>query len=187
MNDLLKRPGYRLYVPTSPRGRELLAGHGLTSADLEQVLLRHHEATGTRIDTILGLNEDGVFGITDEAAAPRQMVVPLLWLQLLELLGPCPRAARRGSLRTASCPDRPGIPHLRRRGLAPGGDLFVARVSMAEPAKATLKQHRMRARRSELLYGRDHRRLRWPIAPIWSRWLFAWSRAATTASCAASR
>ena len=90
MNDLLKRPGYRLYRPDSSEGRELLAPHGLTSADVEQALLRYQEATGTRIEVIVSLNEDGVFGTSDEPAAHHQPVVPLLWLQVLELLGRVP-------------------------------------------------------------------------------------------------
>ena len=105
MHDLLKRPGYRLYPPDSPEGRELLAGHGLTSADLEQALLRHQEATGTRIDTILGLNEDGVFGATGEPAARHQTVVPLLWLQVLELLGRVPQGSTTRFLEDGTLPD----------------------------------------------------------------------------------
>jgi hypothetical protein len=104
MHDLLKRPGYRLYLPNSPRGRELLAGHGLTSADLEQVLLRHQEATGTRIDTILGLNEDGIFGAAGEPAARHRTVVPLLWLQVLELLGRVPEGSTARFLKDGILP-----------------------------------------------------------------------------------
>jgi hypothetical protein len=105
VNDLLKRPGYRLYPPDSSEGGELLARHGLTSADLDQALLRHREATGTRTHTILGLNEDGVFGITDEAVAPRQTVVPLLWLQVLELLGRVPEGSTARFLEDGILPD----------------------------------------------------------------------------------
>jgi hypothetical protein len=105
MNDLLKRPGYRLYPPDSPEGREVLARHDLTSADLEQALLQHQEATGTTIDTILGLNEDGVFGATGEAAADHQTVVPLLWLQVLELLGRVPQGSTARFLEDGTLPD----------------------------------------------------------------------------------
>jgi hypothetical protein len=93
MNHLLKRPGYRLYPPDSPEGRELLAGHGLTSADVDQALLRYQETKGTSIDAIVGLNEDGVFGATGEPAARHQTVVPLLWLRILELLGRVPEGS----------------------------------------------------------------------------------------------
>jgi hypothetical protein len=108
MNDLLKRPGYRLYPPDSPEGRELLDGHGLTSADVDQALLRHHEARGTRIDTIVGLNEDGVFGAAGEPAPRHQTVVPLLWLQVLELLGRVPEGSTARFLEDGTLPaDRP--------------------------------------------------------------------------------
>ena len=40
---------------------------------------------------------------------------------------------------------------------------------------------------SKSAYGPRHRRLRWPTPPTWSRSLPAWNRAATIASCAASR
>ena len=105
MNDLLKRPGYRLYQPDSPEGRELLAGHGLTSADLDQALARHQETTGTRIDTIVGLNEDGVFGATGEPAAGHQTVVPLLWLKILELLGRVPEGSTARFIEDGTLPD----------------------------------------------------------------------------------
>jgi hypothetical protein len=61
-------------------------------------------------------------------------------------------------------------------------------LSMAEPGRpglnpraigrSTPERHRIRARRSKLSYGRDHRRLGWPTTPIWSSWPSAWSRAA---------
>jgi len=105
MNHLLKRRGYRLYRPDSPEAGALLAGHGLTSADVEQALLRHHEATGTRIDTLAGLNEDGVFGATGEPAARHQTVVPLLWLQILELLGRVPQGSTARFLEDGVLPD----------------------------------------------------------------------------------
>jgi hypothetical protein len=104
MNDLLKRPGYRLYRPDSPEGRELLARHGLTSADVEQALLRHQEATGTRIRTILGLNEDGVFGAAGGPAPRHRTVVPLLWLQVLELLGRVPEGSTARFLKNGILP-----------------------------------------------------------------------------------
>jgi hypothetical protein len=105
MNHLLKRPGYRLYRPDSPEGRELLARHSLTSADVDQALLRHQETKGTSIDTIVGLNEDGVFGATGEPAARHQTVVPLLWLQVLELLGRVPEGSTARFLEDGTVPD----------------------------------------------------------------------------------
>jgi hypothetical protein len=105
MNDLLKRPGYRLYRPDSPEAGALLAGHGLTSADVEQALLRYQETKGTSIDTIVGLNEDGLFGATGEPAARHQTVVPLLWLQVLELLGRVPAGSTARFIQDGTLPD----------------------------------------------------------------------------------
>jgi hypothetical protein len=105
MNHLLKRPGYRLYPPDSPEGRELLAGHGLTRADVERALLRCQEAKGTSIDTIIGLNEDGLFGAAGEPAARHQTMVPLLWLQILELLGRVPEGSTARFLEDGTLPD----------------------------------------------------------------------------------
>jgi hypothetical protein len=105
MNDLLKRPGYRLHRPDSPEGRELLGGHGLTSADVELALLRYREASGTRINTIVGLNEDGVFGAAGEPASHHQIVVPLLWLQVLELLGRVPQGSTARFIEDGTLPN----------------------------------------------------------------------------------
>jgi hypothetical protein len=59
---LLKRPGYRLYQPDSPEAGALLAEQGLGPADLKRALARLERAEGTKICTIVGINEDGVFG-----------------------------------------------------------------------------------------------------------------------------
>ena len=111
MHGLLKQPGYRLHRPDSPEGRELLAGQGLTRGDLDRALARYQEATGTTIQTIVGLNEDGVFGATakdgdaDAPAARNQTVVPLLWLQVLELLGRVPEGSTARFLKNGTLPD----------------------------------------------------------------------------------
>ena len=105
MNDLLKRRGYRLHPPDSREGRELLAGQGLTRGDLDRAIARYQEATGTTIQTIVGLNEDGVFGATGEPAARDQTVVPLLWLQVLELLGRVPEGSTARFRKDGTLPD----------------------------------------------------------------------------------
>ena len=105
MNDLLKRPGYRLYPADSPEAGALLAEQSLTGADVEQALLRYQEAMGTRTHTILGLNEDGVFGSPGEPAARHRTVVPLLWLQALELLGRVPEGSTTRFLEDGTVPD----------------------------------------------------------------------------------
>ena len=63
MNGLLKRPGYRLYSPDSPEARALLAEQGLVPADLDRALAHLERAEGTAVRTVVGINEDGVFGV----------------------------------------------------------------------------------------------------------------------------
>ena len=67
MHGLLKQPGYRLYAPGSPEARALLAEQGLGPADLERALARLETPEGTAVRTIVGINEDGVFGSADRA------------------------------------------------------------------------------------------------------------------------
>jgi hypothetical protein len=74
------------------------------SADVERALLRHQKATGTSIDTIVVLNEDGLFGATGEPAARHQTVVPLLWLQVLDLLGRVPQGSTTRFLKDGILP-----------------------------------------------------------------------------------
>jgi hypothetical protein len=64
MHGLLKRPGYRLYSPDSPEAGALLAQQGLGPADLDRALARLERTEGTKVQTIVGINEDGVFGVT---------------------------------------------------------------------------------------------------------------------------
>ena len=66
MHGLLKQPGYRLYSPGSPEARALLAEQGLGPADLDSALARLERTEGTTVRTIVGINEDGVFGTSRE-------------------------------------------------------------------------------------------------------------------------
>src|SRR5918995_7203763 len=96
MQGLLKRPGYRLHPPDSPEARALLAEQGLGPADLDRALARLERAEGTTVRTIVGINEDGVFGTSragwrpDLPYACREPFIPLLWLKVQELLGRVP-------------------------------------------------------------------------------------------------
>jgi len=96
MHGLLKRPGYRLYEPDSPEARALLAEQGLGPADLDRALARLERAEGTTVRSIVGINEDGVFGVSragwraDLRDACNEPFVPLLWLKVHELLGRVP-------------------------------------------------------------------------------------------------
>ena len=96
MHSMLKQPGYRLYPPDSPEARALLAEQGLGPADLDHALVRLERAEGTAVRTIVGINEDGVFGTgvagwrPDLPDACREPFIPLLWLKVRELLGRVP-------------------------------------------------------------------------------------------------
>jgi hypothetical protein len=96
MQRLLKRPGYRLYPPDSPEARALLAEQGLGPADLDRALAHLERTEATQVRTIVGLNEDGVFGVTragwrpDLPDACREPFIPLLWVKVHELLGRVP-------------------------------------------------------------------------------------------------
>ena len=99
MNCLLKQPGYRLHAPGSPEAGALLAEQGLGPADLDRALAHLEFTEGTAVGTIVGINEDGVFGVSragwhpDLPDACHEPFIPLLWLQVLELLGQVPRGS----------------------------------------------------------------------------------------------
>ena len=96
MQCLLKRPGYWLHPPDSPEARALLAEQGLGPADLDRGLAHLERVEATTVGTIVGINEDGVFGVTragwrpDLPEACREPFIPLLWVKVHELLGHVP-------------------------------------------------------------------------------------------------
>ena len=93
MHGLLKQPVYWLYPPNSPEAGALLAKQGLGPADLERALARLESIEGTAVRTIVGMNEDGVFGTSragwrpDLPDALQEPFIPILWLKVHELLG----------------------------------------------------------------------------------------------------
>ena len=99
MHGLLKQPGYRLHVPDSPEARVLLAEQGLGPADLDRTLVELERTEGKTVRTIVGINEDGVFGTSREGWHPdlpnagRNPFIPLLWLKVHELLGRVPEGS----------------------------------------------------------------------------------------------
>jgi hypothetical protein len=111
MQRLLKRPGYRLYPPDSPEARALLAEQGLGPADLDRALARLERAEGTAVRTIVGINEDGVFGVSREGWRPdlpdacREPFIPLLWLKVHELLGRVPQGSTARFVQDGTLPD----------------------------------------------------------------------------------
>jgi hypothetical protein len=99
MQGLLKQAGYRLYPPDSPEARTLLAEQGLGPADLHHALAGLERSEGIAVRTIVGINEDGVFGAgragwrPDMPDACREAFIPLLWLKVHELLGRVPQGS----------------------------------------------------------------------------------------------
>jgi hypothetical protein len=83
MQGLLKRPGYRLYPPDSPEAGALLAEQGLRPADLDLALAELARTEGATVRSIVGINEDGVFGTSRERWHPdlpdagREPLIPL--------------------------------------------------------------------------------------------------------------
>jgi hypothetical protein len=111
MQHLLKRQGYRLYPPDSPEARALLAEQGLGPADLDRALAHLERAEGTTVRTIVGINEDGVFGVSRAGWRPDlpdaycEPLVPLLWLKIHELLGRVPEGSTARFLENGTLPD----------------------------------------------------------------------------------
>ena len=111
MQRLLKRPGYRLCAPGSPEAGALLAEQGLGPADLDRALARLERSEGTTVRTIVGINEDGVFGTTREGWRPevpdalQEPFIPLLWLKIHELLGRVPAGSTARFLADGLLPD----------------------------------------------------------------------------------
>jgi hypothetical protein len=116
MHGLLKRPGYRLYAPDSPEARALLAEQGLNQADLDRALACLERSEGIRVRTIVGVNEDGVFGTSREdwrsdlPDACHEPFIPLLWVKVHELLGRVPVGSTARLVKDGTLP-----------GEAPGG------------------------------------------------------------------
>jgi hypothetical protein len=88
--------GYRVHRLDSRKGQTELTRQGLTKADLARALAAFERAEQTRIGTLIGITEDGVFGSDREGWEPTQpdaFAEPLLvipWVQILELLGRLP-------------------------------------------------------------------------------------------------
>lgn len=85
--------GMIVHAVQSPQGQAILARRGLTVQDLAQAIARFQAAEGTRIGTLIGVTDDGIFGSTREGWRPDQpdaYAEPLLaipWVQALELPG----------------------------------------------------------------------------------------------------
>jgi hypothetical protein len=111
MHRLLKQPGYRLHAPGSPEAGALLAEQGLGPADLDRALACLESTEGTAVRAIVGINEDGVFGVSragwrpDQPDACREPFIPLLWLKVDELLGRVPAGSTARFIQDGTLPD----------------------------------------------------------------------------------
>ena len=111
MHGLLRQPGYRLYAEDSPEAEAVLAEVGVTRADLYRALAVLERSQGIRIRTIVGINQDAVFGSTREGWHPdlpdacSEPFIPLLWLKVLELLGRVPAGSTARFLKDGTLPD----------------------------------------------------------------------------------
>ena len=111
MHGLLRQPGYRLYAADSPDAAAVLAEVGITRADLDRALAALERSQGIRVRSIVGINHDAVFGSTREGWRPdlpdacKEPFVPLLWLQILELLGRVPEGRTARFLADGTLPD----------------------------------------------------------------------------------
>jgi hypothetical protein len=111
---IIERPrgrGYQLHAPDSPEAEALLRERALTRADLDRALAELERTEGIAIRTIAGINDDGVFGSRREGWHPdlpdacAEPFIPLLWLQVLELLGRAPKGSTAKFLEDGSLPD----------------------------------------------------------------------------------
>jgi hypothetical protein len=97
--------------PTAPRPKALLIERGLTRADLDDAITELEHTEGIAIRTIVGINDDGVFGSRREGWRPdlpdacAEPFIPMLWLQVLELLGRVPKGSTAKFLKDGTLPD----------------------------------------------------------------------------------
>jgi hypothetical protein len=110
MTGTPKRRRYRLHPPDSPEAEALLSERGLTRADLDHALAELERTEGIAIRSIAGINEDAV-GTPREDWRPdlpgacAEPFVPVLWLQVLELLGRVPRGSTARFREDGTLPD----------------------------------------------------------------------------------
>ena len=106
-----RRRGYRLHAPDSPEAEALLIERGLTRADLDHAIAELERTEGIAIRTIAGINDDGVFGSRREGWRPdlpdacAEPFIPVLWLQVLELLGRVPKGSTARFREDGTLPD----------------------------------------------------------------------------------
>ena len=91
-----KSAGYTVHLVESPAGQAQLAKRGLTTRDLAKAIARFQTAEKVRVGTLIGVNEDGFFGSTEDGWTPDrpgafdEALLNIPWVQVLELLGRVP-------------------------------------------------------------------------------------------------
>ena len=96
MKRTRNQSGYHVDLIDSPAGQVQLVKRSLTTRDLATAIARFQTAEGVRVGTLIGINEDGFFGSTEEGWRPDRPGAfdePLLnipWVQILEFLGQAP-------------------------------------------------------------------------------------------------
>ena len=91
-----KPQGYGVHLIQSAARQAELARRGLTARDLARAVARFQMVEKVRVGTLIGVNEDGLFGSTEEAWSPDrpgafdEPVLNIPWVQILELLGRVP-------------------------------------------------------------------------------------------------
>jgi hypothetical protein len=105
------RPGrYRLHRLDSPEAEAVLAEQGVTRADVDRALAALERSEDIRVRSIVGINDDGVFGTGREGWRPdlpdacREPFIPLLWLKVHELLGRVPEGSTARFLENGTLP-----------------------------------------------------------------------------------
>jgi len=111
---MIERPtrrGYQLHAPDSSEAEALLIERGLTRPDLDRALAELACTQGIQVRTIVGINDDGVFGSRREDWRPdlpdahAEPFIPVLWLQVLELLRRVPRGSTARFMENGTLPD----------------------------------------------------------------------------------
>jgi hypothetical protein len=111
MTGISNRRGYQLHAQGSPEAEALLSERGLTRADLDRAIAELQRTQGIAIQTIAGINEDGVFGSRQAGWRPdlpeayAEPFIAVLWLQVLELLGRVPKGSTAKFLADGTLPD----------------------------------------------------------------------------------
>ena len=88
----------------------MLAEQGVTQADLECALAELERSEDIRIRSIVGINDDGVFGSSGAGWHPglpdacKEPFIPLLWVKILELLGRVPAGSTARFLQDGTLP-----------------------------------------------------------------------------------